>query len=213
MSITGEFFSGTPGDQIPYQGQKPEDEKLFDKAVIEICKIISFEVLGEKDLQELEKAIGSVYQRTDSHIGKRVSWDAPEGDQIPYSFLEIGDTLFDWINEKAEGYVLPNFGISISKTLWVSGLIQIFIEALKREYAVWEEKVSAITELATWEEKKELFNDKRPGITAYFEKVKKLIHMFCRWGLLENPLDRKMRLKKALLNWGEEINRKRNQKQ
>jgi len=206
MSITGEFFSGIPGDQVPYQGQKPEDEweELLDRAVAEISKIISFESFYKTDdphkalekllddFQELEEAIGPLYQKADALIGERISLNAPESYQPPAYFLEMGDILFKWLELKAKGYVLPRFGISISKTLWVSGLVQIFIRALAKEI-------------------EDIFEKENPRIAAYLKKIKKLIHMFSRWELLWPPLDQKPKLIGALIDWGEEINRKRSQ--
>jgi len=188
-------------------------ENLFKKAMAEISTTVSFKNFNDTDFQELRKILDSLYRDVDFHMGERISLDAPEGDKPQYSFLEIGDILFKWLDKKAGDHVLKNFGISISKHIWVSGLVQIFLGVLEREERYWEEKFEAIkVKVTTLEEKEEIFDKATPGIVAFLKEVKKLLKIFHRWTLLEHAIDRQLRLKKALLNWDEENNRKRNQK-
>jgi len=170
---------------------------FLENAVAEISKIICFKNFRKGDFQEPIKAIASLHQEVDDHISEMVGWRALEGEKPKHSFLEIGDILFDWVDKKVEWPVLKGFGISTSKINWVSGLIQIFIKALNQE------EDFATKKLSTWHDK--------PEITAYLEEVEELKLTIYRWENLEHPADRKLRLKKALINWYEENNRKRNQ--
>ena len=113
---------------------------LFENAVSGVAKIISFTRLGEKDFQELRKALDPLYQKVSAHVDGRK--EAPAKDEKPkHSFLKVGDILISWLTAKANGVsIFRGYGTAVSKINWVSGLVQIFIEAFRGELSCCEKK-------------------------------------------------------------------------